>query len=185
MLTQTEKTEKTEKKINSIKIPSEGFSLIELLIVITIIGIIAAIAIPNLLNARRASNEASAISSVSLIFRSEMTYKSTTGSGEFTDIAGLYSANFVDEVIGTGSHIKSGYQLQIDVYPSAPPQEARFDLRARPVIHAVTNPVVATGGRDFGTNEVGGIFETNDNTPVTFGGTTRLPLGTAVPIDGN
>ena len=42
----------------------QGFTLIELMIVVAIIAIIAAIAIPSLLNARKAGNEASAISSL-------------------------------------------------------------------------------------------------------------------------
>ena len=42
----------------------QDFTLIELMIVVAIIAIIAAIAIPSLLNARKAGNEASAISSL-------------------------------------------------------------------------------------------------------------------------
>ncbi len=161
----------------------KGFSLIELIIVVVIIGIIAAIAIPNLLQARRASNEASAISSVSLIHRSLMTYKTTEGDGEFTDLTGLYNRNYIDTTLGSTPHIKSGYRFEINVYPSTSSVEARYDLRARPIVHQITNNVTATGSRDFGVNEAGGIYETTDNTAVSFDPNTRLALGTAVHID--
>ncbi len=52
-----------------------GFSLIELLIVVAIILVIAAIAVPNFLAARRAANEASAVSSVRSITTAQVTYK--------------------------------------------------------------------------------------------------------------
>ena len=160
-----------------------GFSMIELIIVVVVIAIIAMIALPNLLRARTTANEASAVSSTSLIFRSLMTYKTSIGDGEFTDLSTLYNGNFIDSTLGTAPNTKSGYGFELDVFPSAPGIEARFDLRARPAIHTLTSSLTGTGSKDFGITEAGGLHETLDNTAVTFDPVTRLPQGSAVPFD--
>ena len=156
----------------------QGFSMIELLIVVVILGIISAIAVPNLLQARRASNEASAVSSVSLIYRSQHTFR-LSNEGEYADLPTLRSENLIDSTLGDNAHIKSGYRFEVDVYPATATEDARFDLRGRPVIHSLDNAITGTGGFDFGMNEAGGIYMTTDNTPVNFDGSTRLPTGTA------
>lgn len=161
----------------------KGFSLIELIIVVTIIGIISMIAVPNLIKSRQAANEASAISSLGLIYRAEMNYQLSRGNGNFADIPTLYSNNFIDITIGTPPHTKSGYQFEVDTYPASSGVVAKFDLRARPTLHVLVSNITGTGSKDFGTNEAGGYYQTSDNTPVTFDINTRQPTGTAILYD--
>ena len=84
----------------------EGFTLIELMIVVAIIAIIAAIAIPSLLNARKAGNEASAISSLRTLTTVNEQYRTRFGAYSPT-LTELTGANYIDSVLGSGT--KSGY----------------------------------------------------------------------------
>jgi prepilin-type N-terminal cleavage/methylation domain-containing protein len=73
----------------------QGFSLVELLIVVAIIAIIAAIAVPSLLTSRQAANEAGGIQGCRTIGSAEIAY-SATNNQNYTDLASLAAANFVD-----------------------------------------------------------------------------------------
>jgi len=85
---------------------NQGFTLIELMIVVAIIAIIAAIAIPSLLNARKAGNEASAISSLRTMTTVNEQYR--TRFGAYADaLATLNTEGYIDNVLSTGA--KSGY----------------------------------------------------------------------------
>ena len=84
----------------------QGFTLIELMIVVAIIAIIAAIAIPSLLNARKAGNEASAISSLRTLTTVNEQYR-TRFQNYSDDLDGLNTAGYIDSVLGGGE--KSGY----------------------------------------------------------------------------
>ncbi len=85
---------------------NHGFTLIELMIVVAIIAIIAAIAIPSLLNARKAGNEASAISSLRTLTTVSEQYR-TRFQTYPADLAALSAENYIDQVLASGS--KSGY----------------------------------------------------------------------------
>ncbi len=84
----------------------QGFTLIELMIVVAIIAIIAAIAIPSLLNARKAGNEASAISSLRTITTVNEQYR-TRFQAYANLLATLQTEGYIDQVLGGGA--KSGY----------------------------------------------------------------------------
>ncbi len=83
-----------------------GFTLIELMIVVAIIAIIAAIAIPSLLNARKAGNEASAISSLRTLTTVNEQYR-TRFSEYGPELTDIEAADYIDSVLGAGT--KSGY----------------------------------------------------------------------------
>ena len=84
----------------------QGFTLIELMTVVAIIAIIAAIAIPSLLNARKAGNEASAISSLRTLTTVNEQYR--TRFQAYTDaLATLNTEGYIDSVLAGGT--KSGY----------------------------------------------------------------------------
>ncbi len=85
---------------------NQGFTLIELMIVVAIIAIIAAIAIPSLLNARKAGNEASAISSLRTLTTVNEQYR--TRFGDYSNsMTSLSAEGYIDSVLGAAS--KSGY----------------------------------------------------------------------------
>jgi type IV pilus assembly protein PilA len=148
----------------------QGFSLIELLIVIAIVGIISAIAIPNLLASKRAANESSALYSLRTITGAQAAFRSTTGVGEYGDLAQLKTDGLIDTVLGTAPNQKSGYVFAMTPLPSSSTTPARFDATSEP-----TNPsgIGATGVRSFYTNESGVIYFQDGGTAPVADAATR------------
>ena len=161
----------------------KGFSLIELLIVVVIIGIIAAIAIPNLLAARRSANEGSAISALRTIHGAQMTYSSTSGSGQFAASLAVLGANqLVDGQLTAGS--KSGYTYVSNNTVGTAAVPAVFAASANPL---TTNGITATGTRAFGLATEGVLAGAFDPANAGGYGSTATAgvlafTGTAAPI---
>ena len=65
------------------KIYEQGFSLFELIIVLLIIALAAVIAVPNISATRRSANEGSAISSLKVLHKAQIVYKTTSGAGNY------------------------------------------------------------------------------------------------------
>ena len=135
--------------------------------------------------ARRAANEAAAISNSRMIFSAQNAFKVSSATRDFGTFAQLQTAGFIDTSIGPAPGSKSGYFFEMTVFAATLTTQARFDLRTRPLSHSLAQPFNGTGSRDFGICETGIIYQTSDNTPVNFDPVLRSAQGTAVPIGNN
>jgi len=164
-----------------------GFSLIELLIVVAIIGIISAIAIPNLLASRRAANEGSALSSMRVIFSSEVNYQVTAGGGSFGSLADLRTLGYIDIVLAGatigGTTPKSGYNFSAAKVAIA--GLPAFDAKAQAATHTTGNPVTGTGSRSFMTNESGVLYYNTTATAPTCTADTSRSAGATGSVLNN
>jgi prepilin-type N-terminal cleavage/methylation domain-containing protein len=152
----------------------KGFTLIELLIVVAIIGIIAAIAVTGLLRARMSGNEASAIGSIRGINSGQSAYSSACAHGGYaTTLKDLVkpptgsTAGFISPDLDVNGVLKSGYVVSIGAGTVATPvtlaantcnvssadSVASYFGEAHPVTPG------STGGRAFGTDQRGTIFQ--------------------------
>jgi hypothetical protein len=95
---------------------------------VLLIPFMAALIIPNVLAARRAANEASAISTLKTLYKAEAMYFKTSGKVGCGDLMELKEANLIDNKFGSGN--KNGYKIQI--IPSAKKLHA-CDITAVPV----------------------------------------------------
>ena|SRR5688572_12837221 len=134
-----------------------GFTLIELLLVITVITIIAVISIPSFLAAKRASNEAAAISAMRALSSAQSQYRTRYGS--YAAIDDLTATGTIDTSFSDGQ--RNGFSFTV----LASSQDA-WSVLASPLELGIT------GDRSFFVDESGvlrfapGLSATSADTPV-------------------
>ena len=149
-----------------------GFTLIELLLVVAIIGVLASIAGTRMIRARTAASEASAVASLRVINSSETSYSSSCGAGAYAiDLADLAKppagavVAFISPDLSTNGVRKSGYEFVVE--RNAAPETADSTggtcnaASGTPAsgYHASAVPIDNSGGRYFGTDKAGTIYQ--------------------------
>jgi type II secretory pathway pseudopilin PulG len=134
-------------------------------LVVAIIGIIAAIAVPSLIRARSAANESSAIASLRNINSGQQAFWSSCGGGMFSSslqnlglpIAGT-PGYISPDLSGPMPIVKSGYEFDMDTATALP----RVSCNGGTVgvtYHATADALPGRGGRYFGTNSGGTLYQ--------------------------
>jgi hypothetical protein len=145
------------------------------LIVLVIIGFAALVAVgylaaPGLLRARQDANEASAVGSMRAIVSAQITYSAVCGQGSYAPTfdalirpaPGQSMGYLSSDMRGGDSVVKSGYRFVMTGVPDPNSAGSCNGTPAGKAVRAfsvVASPEGNGGGRHFGTNGDGAIYE--------------------------
>ena len=170
-----------------------GFTLIDMLFVIGLIGLISTLAIPGLMRARGAAQSASALGTLRLVNSSQLSYAIACGLGfyspDFVTLTVRPPGNadaFLDPEIATGmTFVRSGYNFSMAGTPLAGAPGTCNGLApggAAPGYAVVADQLnaPAVGGRHFGSNADGVIYEHSATLGAVMPESGSPPVGTAL-----
>jgi prepilin-type N-terminal cleavage/methylation domain-containing protein len=149
-------------------VKARGFTLVELLMVILLVAIVLGIAIPWYLSARRAGDEASAVTALEAINTGQAIFKTVCGNGRFAaDLPTLGTPMptsgeaFLTTDLTSGLEVqKAGYVIRMVGEPIADGQPACNGVVPAAGYAATADPIRhADGARFFGTNTSRAIYE--------------------------
>jgi prepilin-type N-terminal cleavage/methylation domain-containing protein len=170
---------------------SKGFTLIELLMVVALVAVILAVAIPWYRGARRAGDEATALSTLETVNTAQAAFKAICGNGRYApDLPALgmpvpsSGEPFLSSDLTSGTQVrKAGYIIQMvgEPVPDAP---AACNGAAVAAGYAVTaDPIPGSGARFFGTNASGAIYEHSETLTGTMPESGPAPAGHEIGHD--
>lgn len=170
-----------------------GFTLIDLLFVAALLGLVSTLAIPGLMRARNAAHSASALGTVRLVNGAQLSYAITCGLGfyapDFPTLAvkpPLGAEAFLPSDLVTGpTFIKGGYNFSMagTPHPGAPATcNGLAPGTTAPGYALVADQIDAppTGGRFFGSNGDGTIYEHSASLGATMPETGAPPAGAPI-----
>jgi hypothetical protein len=147
------------------------------------VGIVAAIAVPGLMRARMAGNEIAAIATLREIGSGQEIVAATCGNGLYAPSLEILGAPpesaggepFIDMELASDPVTRNGYTFAITPGPEDPDSDASCNGSAEGALVdtffvSAMPDGNATGGRFFGMNQDGTIYESTEPIEVTFTG---------------
>jgi prepilin-type N-terminal cleavage/methylation domain-containing protein len=171
--------------------PFSGFTLVELLMVVALVALVLAVAIPWYQGARRAGDEATALSTLETVNTAQAAFKAICGNGRYApDLPALgmpvpaTGESFLSADLTSGTQVKkAGYVIQMVGEPVADAPAACNGAAVAAGYAATADPVLSPGARFFGTNASGAIYEHSETLTGTMPESGPAPAGREIGHD--